>query len=91
MLARWRRAHPNTIDRPFAHDLATPDHMHAISERGVAMKRSLFGQRFALPSFFPFLMRAIVASNALLVALGAPASGPLQPLPVAVPAGRRNR
>jgi predicted unusual protein kinase regulating ubiquinone biosynthesis (AarF/ABC1/UbiB family) len=48
-----------------------------ITDRIPAMKRVLLRERFTLPPFVPFLMRTMLALNALLAALDAPDSGPL--------------
>jgi predicted unusual protein kinase regulating ubiquinone biosynthesis (AarF/ABC1/UbiB family) len=48
-----------------------------ITDAALAMKTTLIRERFALPYFMPFLMRTMLATNALLAALDAPESGPL--------------
>ena len=53
------------------------DRVREITSAAGAMKARLLGARFTLPSFVPFLMRTIVATNALLAKLGAPESGAL--------------
>jgi predicted unusual protein kinase regulating ubiquinone biosynthesis (AarF/ABC1/UbiB family) len=52
-----------------------------ITDAAGQMKKQLFKERFGLPFFMPFLMRTMVACNALLAALEAPASGELGVLP----------
>ncbi|MBI2390443.1 MAG: hypothetical protein HYV09_12710 [Deltaproteobacteria bacterium] len=52
-------------------------HVRTITHTVGEMKKKLLGQRFVLPSFMPFMVRTIVATNSLLVALDAPASGEL--------------
>lgn len=52
-----------------------------ITKQLTEMKDILLRQRFALPFFMPFLMRTMLAANALLAALGAPESGSLGRLP----------
>lgn len=52
-------------------------HVRRILARASDMKRKLLGRRVALPSFLPFLMRTLVATNSLLAAFDAPASGAL--------------
>lgn len=51
--------------------------VRAIVDTAGEMKRELLGERFALPPFLPFLMRALVGTNALLASLDAPASDAL--------------
>jgi predicted unusual protein kinase regulating ubiquinone biosynthesis (AarF/ABC1/UbiB family) len=51
--------------------------VRAIVQRAAAMKSKIMRERFTLPPFLPFLMRTMLAANALLAALGAPESGPL--------------
>jgi predicted unusual protein kinase regulating ubiquinone biosynthesis (AarF/ABC1/UbiB family) len=48
-----------------------------ITQRMTELKMSLTGERFSLPYFVPFLMRTMMALNALMGALDAPESGPL--------------
>lgn len=52
-------------------------HIRTITSTVGEMKKKLLGQRFVLPSFMPFMVRTLVATNSLLVALDAPASGEL--------------
>ena len=56
-------------------------HVRRITDQIAVMKGVLVKQRFALPYFVPFLMRTMLAANALLAALHAPESGPLGRLP----------
>lgn len=56
------------------------ERVRAITSRVGPMKKVLLGERFTLPSFMPFLMRTMLAANALLAALGAPESGRLTSL-----------
>lgn len=52
-------------------------HVRRITDQIAQMKKVLLKQRFALPYFVPFVMRTMLAANALLAALGAPESGAL--------------
>lgn len=63
-------------------------HVRRITSQIAQMKKVLLGQRFALPHFVPFVMRTMLAANALLAALGAEESGPLGRLPGAALDGR---
>jgi len=51
--------------------------LRRITGRISKMKDVLLRERFTLPSFIPFLMRTMMALNALMAALNAPESGPL--------------
>jgi len=62
-------------------DAIDDERIRTLTTRIPEMKKKLLGERFALPSFMPFLMRAVMGTNALLAALGAPESGPLTRLP----------
>jgi len=53
-------------------------HVRRITENIGEVKRALLGARVPLPPFFPFWMRTLLASLALLAALDAPAVAPLQ-------------
>jgi predicted unusual protein kinase regulating ubiquinone biosynthesis (AarF/ABC1/UbiB family) len=52
-----------------------------ITSAAAEMKKRILMERFSLPFFMPFLMRTMVACNALLAALDAPESGELGSLP----------
>ena len=52
-------------------------HLQTITTAVGEMKKRILGQQFTLPSFIPFVVRTLIATNALLVALNAPESGPL--------------
>jgi len=58
----------------------SPARVREITDGAAKMKKILIGERFRLPFFMPFLMRTMVACNALLAALDAPESGPLEAL-----------
>jgi predicted unusual protein kinase regulating ubiquinone biosynthesis (AarF/ABC1/UbiB family) len=58
-------------------DAIDESRVREITQEAARLKRSLLGQRFTLPWFMPFLMRSMIATNALLAALRAPESGPL--------------
>jgi predicted unusual protein kinase regulating ubiquinone biosynthesis (AarF/ABC1/UbiB family) len=62
-------------------DAIDEQRVREITQEAARLKRSLIGQRFSLPWFMPFLMRAMIATNALLAALEAPESGPVGHLP----------
>jgi len=62
-------------------DAIDDERIRTLTARIPEMKKKMLGERFALPSFMPFLMRAVMGANALLAALGAPESGPLTRLP----------
>ncbi len=51
--------------------------LRRITARMAEMKNVLMRERFSLPHFLPFLMRTMMALNALMAALDAPESGPL--------------
>jgi predicted unusual protein kinase regulating ubiquinone biosynthesis (AarF/ABC1/UbiB family) len=53
------------------------DRVRALTREIMKMKKVIVGQRFQLPFFMPFLMRTMVACNALLAGLDAPESGPV--------------
>jgi predicted unusual protein kinase regulating ubiquinone biosynthesis (AarF/ABC1/UbiB family) len=53
------------------------ERVRAITGAAAQMKSKLLRERFSLPSFLPFFMRTMLATNALLAALDAPESGPL--------------
>ena len=55
----------------------TAEHVKAITTAAGEMKKQLFREKFTLPFFMPFLMRTMLAANALLAALHAPESGAL--------------
>lgn len=57
-------------------DAIQADRVRSIVSAATAMKAKLMRERFSMPPFMPFLMRTMVAANALLAALAAPASGP---------------
>lgn len=52
-------------------------HVRAIAQAIGEFKRRLIGSKLELPPFMPFLMRTLLATNALMAALDAPASGPV--------------
>ncbi len=57
------------------------ERVREIVDAAGTMKKQLLMERFKLPYFMPFLMRTMVALNALLSALDAPESGALTTLP----------
>lgn len=56
-------------------------HVRTITERITTLKREFPGRKAAPPFFMPFVMRTLLASNALLSALEAPALGPYEIAP----------
>lgn len=62
-------------------DVVDEAHMRALLRAVSALKRRVLGRRFEVPPFMPFLMRCLISTNALLLALDAPESGPLGRLP----------
>jgi predicted unusual protein kinase regulating ubiquinone biosynthesis (AarF/ABC1/UbiB family) len=52
-------------------------HVRAVATAIGELKKRLFGSKLVLPPFMPFLMRTLLATNALMAALDAPESGPL--------------
>jgi len=53
------------------------EHLRTITSAAAEMKKQMLGERFVLPPFLPFIVRTLIATNSLLVALDAPASGAL--------------
>lgn len=56
-------------------DAIDAEKLRTITETVAETKKKLVGQKFVLPSFMPFVVRSLVATNSLLVALAAPPSG----------------
>lgn len=61
-----------------------PDRVRAITSQITEAKKRLLRERFTMPYFMPFLMRTTLAMNALLAALCAPESGPVESLGTAL-------
>lgn len=58
-------------------DAIDDGHVRSIAAAAKQLKRQLLGSKVRLPHFLPFLIRTLLATNALLAALAAPASGPV--------------
>lgn len=53
-------------------DVIDQAHVREIAGRAGQLKRRLFGARFVLPSFLPFFVRTLIATNSLMALLAPP-------------------
>lgn len=58
-------------------DVIDDSHVRGITDAAGRLKRQLLGSKVRLPPFMPFLIRTLLATNALMASLAAPESGPI--------------